>query len=265
MIPVYPDATHTPYSSSFAMKKDEIYRILNEAYFSENAHERDSHPSFQDLVRNAKVFLDVGASLGQYTRLASQAMQGAEIIAVEADPVRFEELQRNCAVWAQQSGNRIRAIHAAAAPESGSVRFQTTCSNMSGGLIRHGGDRPNGDSTWTEVEVPALSLQALCADQTPDIIKMDIEGAELHVLRAASSFLCDARPRLVVELHVFPEVGGLENYTRTVSLMRGLGFRNLPFYGKSLFVPKTSLSLAESLRYQLRSWSWRLRRRVLAG
>lgn len=245
------------------MKKEEIYQILNEAYFSDQPHEKDSHPSFKDLARRAKVFVDVGASLGQYTRLASQAMRDGDILAVEADPLRFEELQRNCIRWAADSGNRIHAIHAAAAAESGTVRFQTTCSNMSGGLIRHGGEHPNGDATWVEVAVPALTLQAVCGTLTPDLIKMDIEGAEFQVLRAAGGFLRDTQPQLIAELHVFPEVGGPENCTRTIELMRSLGFQNVPFYGKNLFVPKTSLSTVDSLRYQMKSWVWRVRRRVL--
>lgn len=57
------------------LEKQEIYRILNEAYFGEDCDERDLFGQIEPMLRDAKTFVDIGASLGQYTRFASQVMK----------------------------------------------------------------------------------------------------------------------------------------------------------------------------------------------
>ncbi len=242
------------------MKKEEIYRILGDAYFSDNPHEKDALPALAAMLSTASLFIDVGASLGQFTRLASRSMRHGEIIAVEADPIRFEELQRNCKLWESESGNRITAVHAAISDSEGVLRFQTTNSNVSGGLVRHAVDGCTEPLGWSEIEVGALTLDALCGDRVPDVIKMDIEGAELAALTAAVKCLSAKKTRLVVEIHTFPELGGRSNRDRVVGLMRGFGYEGVPFFDKHLFAPAGTFSLPEKLGFHCRQWGRRLLR-----
>ena len=52
-----------------------------------------------------------------------------------------------------------------------------------------------------EVTVEAVTLDAFCAERglAPDFVKIDVEGAELLVVRGMKSVLVGARPRLMVE------------------------------------------------------------------
>ena len=76
------------------MDKQEVYATLNQAYFSADCHERELLGNLPRLLADARLFVDIGASLGQYTLAASRGMRGGRIIAVEADPLRHEELAR---------------------------------------------------------------------------------------------------------------------------------------------------------------------------
>lgn len=112
-----------------------IISTLNEAYFSANPHEREVIALMPKLLRGLQVFVDVGASLGQFTKAASQSLRGGTILAVEADPLRHRQLEKNCQEWAAASGNSIRAVHGAASNMPGTLKFQITNSSVSGGRV----------------------------------------------------------------------------------------------------------------------------------
>src|SRR4051794_39996434 len=116
------------------MEKNEIYATLNRAYFSDEPHEKDVINHLPELLRGAKLVADVGASLGQYTRAMITILNDAEIHAIEADPIRAEELQRNCETWRVGSRNRVFAHHLALADKTGTVSYFATNTNVSGGL-----------------------------------------------------------------------------------------------------------------------------------
>ena len=98
------------------MEKEQIFQGLNKAYFSEEMHEKSIIEHLPELLKSAKLFIDIGASLGQYTYFANKVMLGGEIIAIEADPIRFEQLKHNCQKWEFESGgrNRLTPVQAAA-------------------------------------------------------------------------------------------------------------------------------------------------------
>ncbi|MEI6342274.1 MAG: FkbM family methyltransferase [Verrucomicrobiota bacterium] len=128
------------------MNEKEIINTLSKAYFSDNPHEREVMALMPRLLRGVKLFVDVGASLGQFTKAASQCLRGGRIVAVEADPLRARELERSCKEWAAASGNSIQAVHGAASNESGIIMFQITNSSVSGGLFKHGLDHLSEES-----------------------------------------------------------------------------------------------------------------------
>lgn len=207
------------------MEPTEIYAVLDEAYFSDHPHEEAVILHLGRLLSGASVFADVGASLGQYTRAASRLLRGATLVAVEADPIRFDRLRSNCATWGQETGNDIRAVHAAATDEQGQVTFYTTGSNVSGSLdevaIPAGARRE-------PITVQAVTLDSLFPDRAPDVVKIDVEGAELAVLRGASRLLAGGIRHVLVEVHG-------ENGPALVDLMKRHGFRRTVFYGQTLF------------------------------
>jgi len=105
------------------MELQELYKIWNDQYFGENMHEKEVINALPYLLRSAEVFVDVGASIGQYTFFGNKIMNNGKIYAIEADPLRFERLDKLCKEWEKSSTNKIFPIHAAAAESNTKVSF----------------------------------------------------------------------------------------------------------------------------------------------
>lgn len=135
------------------------------------------------FVGRGNKFIDLGANLGYYS--LPLANMGARVLAVEALP-------KNAAVLTSsivENGFRnITLVHAAVFDQTGVVRVGGT---SAWGQIQ---TRPEG------YEVPSITLDDLTAAydfRDASAVKMDVEGAELAVLRGGRIFFSD-KPDLVV-------------------------------------------------------------------
>jgi FkbM family methyltransferase len=249
------------------MDKAQIYETLNRAYFSSNPHEKDVIERLPMLLQGSTLTVDVGASLGQYTRAMTQALRGAEIHAIEPDPLRAEQLERNCLEWAAASGNRVVVHQTALKEASGSTPYFVTNSAVSGGLRPH--DTAQAVD-WDEISVPASTLDDLFSTRAPEFVKIDVEGAELDVLRGAFRVLASG-PVLLIELHDWEGSGRQAEKVR--ALLRPHGYRAASFYGQAVFTtsPRLWLKLKalefrsrEGRSLALRAALRRLKRRISA-
>ena len=216
------------------MEKSQIYGILNEAYFSANHHEKEALAHLGELLQGARSFVDVGASLGQYTARVNELLRGSRLVAVEADPVRHEELARNCAKWSAQTGNSIEAVFAAATEVDGDVAFYVTHSNVSGGLFPH--EVTSQKVQWQEMRVPARTLDSLCGDLKPDLVKIDVEGGELRVLQGAVGILREGKAKFLVEVHGWGDLQSGSAPRDVYAFMRRHGYHNARFHGQRVFM-----------------------------
>src|SRR3546814_18638157 len=107
-------------------------------------------------------------------------MKSGRIVAIEADPIRHEELQRNAALWAKSSAATIDCLFAAVSNRVGSTTFHTTNSNVSGGLFPHDIKQ---EVKWQEIGVPAITLDTLLENETTDFPTPDMEVHELRMLK----------------------------------------------------------------------------------
>ncbi|HXE80352.1 MAG TPA: FkbM family methyltransferase [Vicinamibacterales bacterium] len=192
---------------------DEAFSHLYSTYFGERQHERDEIENLPNLLKGCELFIDVGASLGMYTYYANRALEGATIIAIEADPDRFEELRKNCLAWQGERSNRIVAVHAALGDSRQPVRFFKTGSQISGGFFPVG----ERSSTYTEVEVPQMLLDDFYEEGRPTLVKIDVEGGEYRVLQGAPKHLAGGHTRFLLETHWW---GDRERGTTTVDVLR---------------------------------------------
>lgn len=211
------------------MKKNEVYKILNEAYFSEEKHEKEIIDDLPSLLEGTKIFVDIGASLGQYAFFANKHIQKGQIFSIEPDPIRFEELERNCRKWESLNNNKVIALKAAVSDEDGEVTFFTTHSNTSGGLFSH---NVAADVTWSEITVDSLRLDTLFKNQSPDFIKMDVEGVELRALTGATNILKKGKARFLIELHGFVDPKGQKNKNEVYKFMQSFGYYPVKTYEK---------------------------------
>jgi FkbM family methyltransferase len=81
-----------------------------------------------------------------------------------------------------------------------------------------------------KVSVPVLSLDDEIAENglpLPDIVKIDIEGMELHALKGMKGTLAEQRPNLFIEMHGATRQEKIENAQAVVGLLESFQYRIL--------------------------------------
>lgn len=153
------------------------------------------HRLLNRFVEPGSTVVDVGANIGYNTLHAARAAgPRGRVVAIEPTPDNLAVLRRNVA--AAQLGNV--AIEAVAA---GSVRG-TRDLFVRGALSAVNSLFPlSCYAAVTEVlRVPVVPVDALVAGPA-DVVKIDVEGAELDVLEGMTRLLLAPRLKLIVEWH----------------------------------------------------------------
>ena len=150
---------------------------------------------FARILRPGDCMLDVGANIGIYTVFAAKLVGlTGQVHAFEASADILPELETNVGL------NRLDNVHIhrqAVTDQCGTVTFsQATTENTGLSSIR-----PLADRTAAVAEVPAITLDSLLPDlPAVRLVKIDVEGAELLVLRGMSQLIERDRPDILLEL-----------------------------------------------------------------
>lgn len=151
--------------------------------------EAEEQERFRRLVRPGMRVYDLGANVGFYTLLASRLVgPTGHVVAVEPLPRNLQFLRRHVAL--NRAAN-VDVVAAAVADRPGTGHF-----TQSAGASEN---RLGADGT---LAVEMTTLPALAERfGPPDVIKMDVEGAEALVLRGSMEFLARTRPTILLSLH----------------------------------------------------------------
>jgi FkbM family methyltransferase len=193
--------------------REELYQILEQHYFGPNMREEREIERLPQLFEGVRLFVDVGAALGQYTFFANQLLEGAVIYAIEADPIRHERLVELCREWSRSShGNKIVPLKKAVSDREGQTTFFVTDDDRSGGFFPTDGLPGTDPETfeWRQIAVETVTLDGLFNGRPPpDLVKIDVEGGEHRVLAGSRRLLEQGHTRFMVEVHPWgdPSIG----------------------------------------------------------
>jgi FkbM family methyltransferase len=158
-------------------------------------YEADTVAVLSKTLKPGHTFLDIGASFGQFTLMGAGIVGGGgRVVAFEPDPLNRDWLARNIAL------NGLRNVQVepiALGAESSTLDLYVGTPGNFGATSM----RKQYNASGRTVEVAVHTLDAYCAGNevgAVDVIKLDVEGAELLVLQGARDVLA-ARPTLVVE------------------------------------------------------------------
>jgi FkbM family methyltransferase len=161
-----------------------------------------------DTLERGAAFYDVGANIGFFALIAARLVgEHGVVVAFEPLPENVEQLRRNVALNALP----IEVVPAAVTCMDGSVRFGSADGARNLARIDRG-----------PLRVPAIKLDGWVQDHgpPPDVVKIDVEGAEIDVLCGAAETLRAYRPEMLIEVHWLGH-----EFTRYVEeVLRPLGY-----------------------------------------
>jgi FkbM family methyltransferase len=153
-----------------------------------------------ELVRPGDVVWDIGANIGLFTfSAAAQAGRKGRVIAFEPDTWLVHILRRS-ALAQPEASSPVTIVPAAVGSEIGLRQFAIASrSRASNALAGYGRTQTGG--VYEEQTIVALSLDWL-ADRLPppNVIKCDVEGAEVEVFSGQSMILGNIRPVIICEV-----------------------------------------------------------------
>ncbi|RYZ20264.1 MAG: FkbM family methyltransferase [Chitinophagaceae bacterium] len=176
------------------------------------------------VLKPGAVCLDIGAHKGAYTFWMKRAVGGTgKVVAFEPQqegaallrllyqgPVRVEQLGLS-----DKAGRQTFFIH----PQANAVSYEASLTSKYADAI--------------EQVIETTTLDAYCAQQglQPDLLKIDVEGHELEVLRGGTETLRHQRPSVLIEIerrHI-----GWERMRELFAFFEGLSYKGSFFAGGS--------------------------------
>ena len=144
--------------------------------------------------------IDVGANVGFYAVLAARHLRRGTVFAIEPNPSACRRLRHNLALNDVESSAVV--VQAIATETAGRATLYTVP-----GLDEYSSavtplHPAVGRETPVVLSVEALTIDDLVAENDLDVglMKVDVEGSELSVLRGASRVLAEHRPVILVEV-----------------------------------------------------------------
>jgi len=166
------------------------------------------------------VFYDIGSNIGYYSFIANTLIVSGKIYAIEPTAFNndlFEQLVRLNS--RRMAVNNIRLLAFAISDTQKEVAFSCNTVFAEGNTYVTTGENYTGE----KVTVQCYSIDGLLqmGYAAPDIIKIDIEGAEYDALLGATNTLKKYTPHILIATHNCIEKGIKE---KCVQYLEGLGY-----------------------------------------
>ena len=144
------------------------------------------------------IFFDIGANVGLYTCMVGKKLSMGQVHAFEPHPSNFERLRDN--VTTNNISDRVVLHKYALSDKNGEFDLSVQKSSA---------PAQGAHSLVSESDIgETVKVTTYKADErvesdlpTPDVIKIDVEGAELRVLRGFEESLIKNTPKIFCEIH----------------------------------------------------------------
>ena len=156
-------------------------------------------------VKKGETVVDVGAHVGAFTIKARREVgENGLVIAIEPEPRNLELLKRNV-----QKYDNVIVIDKAVGNRKGKTKLYLSETSCEHSIINRG-------ARSIQVEIDTLSdiLSGLGISRV-DFVKIDVEGAELEVLKSAGNYLKKIKKISIAAEHYWGEQDNLESFLKS--------------------------------------------------
>ena len=175
------------------------------------AYEKKQTESFRKRATASNVLWDLGSHVGYYSLLFNAASPKGKIFAFEPVSETAETFKKHMSL---NNITDYKIFTVAVSDKEGSLSFNKTSSSVAGKLDESG-----------ETKVDVIRLSKYLAEgkiSSPDMIKMDIEGAEVGALNDLKPLLKEKMPVMFVSTH------GKQIHLDCLQILKEIGYRLEP-------------------------------------
>jgi len=186
----------------YEMYLDTSDKGLSRTLFLFGRREIDHYKMIQEIVKPGMNVLDIGANIGYYAIMESRLVgETGRITAIEPMLANIEMLQKNIEL---NSAENITVIHAAVSEATGTGNMYVSTHSNLHTFHRDGSAFDSLDSTPIEVGTLTLKDAAEKAGVSPELIRMDVEGHEVEILRQLIKLVNEKimSPQVIFETHL---------------------------------------------------------------
>jgi len=174
---------------------------INSVWVASTIHESNIRKYFS---LSKGIFVDIGANIGKYTiKIAKQLGNEGQAISIEPEPSNFQILKKNIEL------NNLKNVHAlnlACSSKEGFIDFYINKSGTGAhSLIKKTKNKISVKSSKLDNVLLTLNLPKA------DLIKIDVEGAEIEVLKGAKKTL-KKHPKLIIEIEDSSNLKNVRNF-----------------------------------------------------
>lgn len=195
------------------------------------SYEMNKRLAFEKMIQPGYVVYDIGANVGYFTLLAAVLTgEKGQVYAFEPLPRNVEFLKKHISL---NNLSNVEVIQAAVSDRSGEALFEFGASTAMGHLSETG-----------DLRIKLVSLDRMIANGdliTPNVIKIDVEGAEYDVLRGAKNLIETSHPILFLDTHQ------RDVHQNTLQFLRDHKYQIKVIDGKSLQESKELMAFPETL------------------
>ncbi len=156
------------------------------------------------------IFIDVGANVGKYSIMVGNRLKNnGKVISIEPEINNFLTLKENIKL------NKLNNV----------ILENSACSEKNGLVQLYLSDYPGQHSIYRKtkhrIKVRSVKLDDLIKKYSlkkVNLIKIDVEGAEIDVLKGAENILKKFKPKIIFECYG-------ENYPKVKALLKKYGYK----------------------------------------
>jgi FkbM family methyltransferase len=160
-------------------------------------YEKSLATALKNLLKPDSIFIDIGANTGYFTLLVERLTPQGSVIAFEPVSYLFEALQKNIEV---NNAIQIRAVNAAIGERNEERKIYLSGSDNTGMSSFQKPGNYSGKDEWVKV----FSLDSWFQQSglpAVDVVKIDVEGNELAVLKGMKEIIKNNRPHILIEIN----------------------------------------------------------------
>jgi FkbM family methyltransferase len=207
----------------------ERIRIRAAHRYYRDDHEADLFDCLRQIVKPGDTVIEVGANVGIFTVLLARWLSpNGRIFAFEPTPMAKDALEDHLNL--NRVEEIVTVIPDALSDAAGQARFYMEGTSGQNTLSTTHSRLPNAEC----ISIFVNTLDAFCQARhvEPNLIKIDVEGFEFHVLRGSLQLLLSNRPFVVVEFHpmLWGETGVTQS--RIEELLDRVDYKCIPITGQ---------------------------------